>query len=191
MLLPSQDDLALVLRCREGDRAASRGLYEKHAAFVMNTARSLGTPPAESEDVAQEVFLIAFRRLDRFTTGQLRTWLYRICANVVSDHHRRRRVRQAFASLLPDGRAPDSPAPGPTPEGHVARKQAQEKVSQILARMSPKKREVFALFELDGLTGPEIAERVGCPVDTVWTRLHHARRDFARIGKKRGLLDVE
>jgi RNA polymerase sigma-70 factor (ECF subfamily) len=52
--------------------------------------------------------------------------------------------------------------------------------------MAPKKREVFALFELEGLTGEEIAERVGCKVDTVWTRLWHARRDFERIARKRG-----
>lgn len=187
----SQEDMELVLRSRRGDRTATRALYERHGAWVMRTARSLGTPSDESEDVAQEVFTVAFRRLEQFESGQLRTWLYRICANVVSDHHRRRNVRRLFSVLLPDDTAPELPAPGPTPEGDVARRQAEARVAEILSRMSPKKREVFALYEIEQLTGPEIAERVGCPVDTVWTRLFHARRDFARIGRKRGLLDVD
>ena len=57
--------------------------------------------------------------------------------------------------------------------------------------MSPKKREVFALFELEGLSGDEIAERVDCPVDTVWTRLHHARKQFVKIARRFGYIDAE
>lgn len=55
--------------------------------------------------------------------------------------------------------------------------------------MAPKKREVFALFELEGLSGEEIAERVGCPIDTVWTRLFHARKEFEKIARQRGVID--
>ena len=47
--------------------------------------------------------------------------------------------------------------------------------------------EVFALFELEGLTGEEIAERIGCKVDTVWTRLYYARKEFAKLAERRGL----
>jgi RNA polymerase sigma-70 factor (ECF subfamily) len=184
----SQDqEGALLARCRAGDRAAWRGLYAMHFSFVVRTARSLGTPPSEVEDVAQEVFTLAFRKLDAFTHGQLATWLYRICANVVTDHHRKRRVRQAFSALFGEQAEPVSTSPGP--EGQVQAAQAQAQVGQILARMSPKKREVFVLFEIEGCTGEEIAERVGCPVDTVWTRLFHARKEFARIGQKQGLLE--
>jgi RNA polymerase sigma-70 factor (ECF subfamily) len=50
--------------------------------------------------------------------------------------------------------------------------------------MGRKKREVFALYELEGCSGEEIAERVGCKLETVWTRLHYARKDFARLVKK-------
>lgn len=186
-----EDDCELVSRCLRGDRAASLSLYERHATFVLRSARSLGMTADESEDVAQEVFEVAYRKLGQFQTGQLRSWLYRIVANVVSDHHRRRRMRQVLAAILPTAALPEAPAPGPSPEGQLARRQARDGVGEILSRMSPKKREVFALYELEGLSGPEIAERVGCPVQTVWTRLYHARRDFAAIGRKRGLLDVE
>ena len=55
--------------------------------------------------------------------------------------------------------------------------------------MAPKKREVFAMFELEGLSGEQIAERIGCPVNTVWTRLHHARKDFLKNARRLGCLD--
>ena len=61
----------------------------------------------------------------------------------------------------------------------------------VLERMSPKKREVFALFELEGLSGEEIAARIGVPVNTVWTRLHHARREFIKIGRRLGVMEED
>ena len=64
-------------------------------------------------------------------------------------------------------------------------------LERIFARMSPRKREVLALYELEGLSGPEIAERVGCPLPTVWTRLHHARRDFQKLSRKLGYAEDE
>ncbi|HEX4622057.1 MAG TPA: sigma-70 family RNA polymerase sigma factor [Myxococcaceae bacterium] len=184
------DDVESVARCKAGDRAAFRQLYEQHFRSVHRTALCLGTPPGELEDVGQEVFSHAFRRLDQFTGGNFGHWLHRICANVVTDHHRRRRVRDTFRQIW--GRNTDvEEARGPSPEGASVRAQAQEQVAQILARMRPKQREVFALFELEALSGEEIADRVGCPVNTVWTRLHHARKAFVRIGRKRGFIDEE
>jgi DNA-directed RNA polymerase specialized sigma24 family protein len=62
-------------------------------------------------------------------------------------------------------------------------------VREVLARMAAKKREVFVLYELEGLSGEEIAERIGCGTATVWTRLHYARQEFRRIASARGLDD--
>ena len=182
--------LALVARCREGDGAAWRALYAAHFDFVHRTARNLGTPPAELDDVAHDVFAIAFRKLDRFQEGQLTTWLYRICANVVTDHHRRRRVRSALMAVFGPAADPEfEVARGPSPEAQLQQAQAQAQVAKILERMRPKKREVFVLFEIEGLSGEQIAARVGCPVDTVWTRLFHARKEFAQIGRRIGVME--
>jgi RNA polymerase sigma-70 factor (ECF subfamily) len=157
--------------------------------MVHRMARRMGTPPAELDDVTQEVFANAFGKLHRFGGGNFGHWIHRICANVVNDQHRRRRVREAFRVFWRGDSDADSEASaGPTPEGMAARAQAEAHVAQILSRMRPKHREVFALFELEGLSGDEIAARVGCPVNTVWTRLHHARLAFVKIGRKRGLL---
>jgi RNA polymerase sigma-70 factor (ECF subfamily) len=182
------DGLARVLeRCRARDEAAWKELYDAHFDFVYRIARRLGTPDEEAEDVAHDVFEVVFKKLDQFKEGRLTTWLYRITANVVSDRHRKRRVRRAFSqlSLWIGGR------PSATPEEHAAQASASRAVDRVLERMAPKKREVFALFELEGLSGDEIADRIGCPVNTVWTRLHHARKDFLEIAHRIGCLDPE
>jgi RNA polymerase sigma-70 factor, ECF subfamily len=177
----------LLAGCLRGDRAAQRAFYERYARFILRTARRLGTPDDEVEDVAQEVFSIAFRKLDEFRRGQLSTWLYRICRNRVQHRHRARLVRQAFARLF--GWGGGWQTEGGSQERDTARGDAERRVAEILARMSAKKREVFVLFEIEGLPGEAIAERVGCPLDTVWSRLYHARREFGRIGRSRDLLE--
>lgn len=178
-------DFALLGQCRAGDQSAWRQLYELHFDFVLRSSRHLGIPSAELDDVVQETFVVAFRRLDSFTTGRFSTWLYRIVANLVSSRLRRRRVRDALLSLFGRGEA-DRVAPGPD-HAYQAR-EAQDEVSAVLSKMAPKKREVFALYELEGLSGDEIAERVGCKVDTVWTRLHYARADFERLARQRSVI---
>ncbi|MBS1148776.1 MAG: polymerase sigma factor RpoE [Myxococcaceae bacterium] len=179
------EDFALLDECRAGNQAAWRELYEQHFDFVLRSSRHLGTPPAELDDVVQETFLVAYRRLSSFTTGRFTTWLYRIVANLVSSRLRRRRVREALLSLFGRGEA-DRVARGP--DHAYQSREAQGEVSAVLAKMAPKKREVFALYELEGLSGEEIAERVGCKVDTVWTRLHYARADFERLARQRGVI---
>jgi RNA polymerase sigma-70 factor (ECF subfamily) len=175
----------VVRRCRAKDEAAWKELYDQNFSFVYRVARRLGTPEAEAEDVAHDVFVVVHRRLDQFQGGRITTWLYRITANVVSDRHRKRRVRNAFESLkLWIGGQPEE-----TPDRVAEKKSATAAVEKVLGRMSPKKREVFALFELEGLSGEEIAERIGCPVNTVWTRLFHARKEFVAVASRLGVLD--
>jgi RNA polymerase sigma-70 factor (ECF subfamily) len=180
-------DEELVRAARAGDAAAFRALYEANFDFVFRTCRRLGLPDADAEDATQETFVVASRRLGDFESGKLSTWLYRIAANLVSARHRKRRLREALFSLW--GRGDDEVAP--SPHGVVEARQAAARVGAVLARMSPKKREVFALYELEGLSGEQIAERVGCKIDTVWTRLWHARKEFEAIARKRGLYEEE
>jgi len=186
---PTAEDLelALIRRCRAADSSAWRALYEAHQPFVHRVARRLGTPSEEVEDVVHEVFMVVMAKLDRFQGGRFTTWLYRITANVSAHHHRkrrRRRVLQSWSERI-------GWASPPSPEALSSAASDARAVDAILERMSPKKREVFALFELEGLSGEEIAERVGCPINTVWSRLRHARQDFLRFGRRMGVLEVE
>jgi RNA polymerase sigma-70 factor (ECF subfamily) len=180
-------DKDLARSAQGGDQRAFRALYDANFDFVLRTCRRLGLAASDAEDAVQETFLVASRRLGDFHEGRFSTWLFRIAANVVSARHRKRRVREALLGLW--YRRPDQGPP--EPDALYEQRDAAEKVAAILSRMAPKKREVFALFELEGLSGAEIAERVGCPVETVWTRLFHARKEFERIARKRGLLVSE
>lgn len=175
------NDVELLARCRAGESPAWKQLYDANFTFVERICRRLGTPDSELDDVVQETFLIAFKKLASFTEGRISTWLYRIAANVVSSRHRRRRIRSALLGLFTE------PQPVRPVDRDYDAAEAREQVAQVLERMAPKKREVFALFELDGMSGDEIAERIGCNVATVWSRLHYAREEFERIARKRGL----
>jgi RNA polymerase sigma-70 factor, ECF subfamily len=172
-------DLELARRARTGDLSAFRALYVEHFPVVSRMARRLGTPGGEVDDVTQEVFEKAFRKIDRFRGGNFGFWIHRICANVVTDQHRRRRVRETLGGLW------SSEHPTAVQAGTGDHEtEPDEFVARVLSRMRPKHREVFVLFELEGIPGEEIAERIGCPLNTVWTRLFHARKEFARHGKR-------
>lgn len=179
-------EASVLSRWREGDRSAFRDLHRLHFPFVHRMASRLGTPAAELDDVCQEVFLVAFENLDRFKEGQLASWLYRITSNVVTGRHRRRRVREGLFALW--GKSPEGSR---SPEEQLGAKQAEDGVARTLQRMAPKKREVFVLFEIEGLSGGEIAELVGCNVATVWTRLFHARKEFRALALKLGVVERE
>jgi RNA polymerase sigma-70 factor (ECF subfamily) len=152
----------------------------------MRVARRLGLPQSEVEDVAQEVFTVAFREIHKVEPGCLSAWLFRLTSNRVNDRHRRRRVRDTFAKIFPVSSEPSDDA---DPERVLLQRDAEGRVARILGRMTRKKRDVFVLFEIEGLPGEEIAARVGAPIDTVWTRLYHARREFARIGRSLEVLE--
>ena len=174
----------LVEACRAGAPGAFRALYEANFDFAWRTARRLGTPEADVDDVVQDSFRIAWQQLDRFTWGRFTTWLYRIIANVVSDRLRRARVRDFFGGLL--GRVQREDDEGAS-EARVEARHALRAVERVLRRLSNEKREVFALFEFEGLSHQEIAELTGVKVETVRTRLHYARKDFERLAGELGV----
>lgn len=180
-----QSDAELAGRAANGDAAAFRAIFDASFDFVLRTCRRLGLGDADAEDAAQETFLVAHRKLASFSEGKLSTWLFGIASRVVTARHRRRRVREALSLrwLRPDERE------APPADAGVLAGEAARQVGEVMARLSPKKREVFALYELEGLSGAEIAALAGCSVETVWTRLHYARRDFMRIARRRGLVE--
>ena len=180
------DEELLLARCRLGDRAALRALYDRHARVVMANARRLGLPAHEVEDVAQEVFSATFKDLDKIQPGALSAWLFRLTSNRVHDRFRRRHLWEAFSRWFGAGEPVDD---RDRPDRAALRHDAERHVGRILSRMSQKKRDVFALFELQELSGEEIAAELQIPVDTVWTRLHHARIEFAKVARSLELFE--
>jgi len=187
--LTEQEELEnLVAACKRGDGAAWKKLYDTYFSYMYRTARKLGTPEAELDDVVSEVFLVVYRKLDDFQYGRITTWLFRICSNVVSGFHRKRRTRRSLQQLKESIGLKTTETE--TPHLHAERTAAEAAVTKILEGMSPKNREVIVLFELEGLSGEEIALQVGCPVGTVWTRLHNARKQFKKIARRLGLSEL-
>lgn len=175
---PVPDD-ELVERCRLGDTTAWRGLYDRYSPSVHRFISALGIPMEEREDAAQDVFVAVYRSLARFRgEAQLSTWIYRIAARHAVRLGRRRRVRE-FLCTLAVREPPPAPAADPS-----ERASQLHLLDRMLNKLNPKKRTVFVLFEIEGLRVDEIARVVGCPENTVWSRLHHARAEMLKMARR-------
>jgi RNA polymerase sigma-70 factor (ECF subfamily) len=153
-------------------------IYRACFVDVARWVRALGANDADVEDLTQEIFIIVRRKLAGFDGVNLAGFLYRIARRTVRDHRRSAWLRYLFGKR---GAFSDLVSSGPTGL-HVIHEREQRKVLQsILARMSEKRRTTFVLFEIEGYSGEEIAQIQSLPVKTVWTRLHHARKDFVRM----------
>ena len=147
---------------------------------AANLFRVLGDR-SDLDDLVQEVFVIAFRGMDRFRgDAKLSTWLYRICVNVALGRLRQR-TRKPPPLPTPDPLADRPTDPNESPERLLLRREDVQRVYRALDQLAPKKRVVLVLHEIEGLEIKEIAEIVQAPVVTVRTRLHYARKDFYRL----------
>jgi RNA polymerase sigma-70 factor (ECF subfamily) len=160
-------------------------LYRDHFDFVYRSAARIGGPTIDPEDVAQEVFLVVQRRLDSFDrSSQLTTWLYGITLRVA----RTMRIRTWRRHVRDSQYQPEAP---PVEPDRAEVREAHAIAYEILDAMAAKKRDVFILFEFEELTCDEIAVVVGTKVETVWSRLHYARKEFSerlsRRAKRLGL----
>jgi RNA polymerase sigma-70 factor (ECF subfamily) len=146
-------------------------LFRDHGPFVWRALRRFGLAESDADDLCQEVFLIAMRRLDSFEhRSSLSTWLYGISVRVALAHRRRASTRRE----LPWASPPEIPAPeGPHEE--VADRQARELLDRALDELDDDKRAVFVLFELEQLPMAEVARALECPLQTAYSRLHAAR----------------
>ena len=153
-------------------------LYERHAHTVLRWAARLGGPGVDAEDVAQEVFLVAHRRMGHLRPGvKPSTWLFGITSRVVLSQRRRQRLRR-WLSVDDADRASQLVASGSTPLESVEQRRAIALAYRILERLSEPLRESFILFEIEGLSSEEIADMTGVRPATTRVRLHRARALF-------------
>lgn len=147
-------------------------VFRENAPFAWRALRRLGVPERDVEDVCQEVFVIVHRRLADFEgRSSVRTWIYGICARVASDYRRSGRVRR---EIVTD--APPEASGGAAQHEALAMKQAREALDRILDTLDEDKRAVFVLYEIEQLPMAEVAEALGCPLQTAYSRLHAARK---------------
>lgn len=164
--------------------AQFREIYENWFEHILKWLYAFGVPSSDTEDLAQEIFLVVRRKLSRFDGTNLAGWLYRITQLTVRDHRRRSwfknlvvRRREIDMSELSHG--------GESPERRYEQRENRRIFQELMDKMSEKRRTTFVLFEVEGYSGQEIAEMHDVPLGTVWTRLHHARKDFRRLVKSR------
>jgi RNA polymerase sigma-70 factor, ECF subfamily len=159
-------------------------LYRTHAVAVGRWAARLAGPGLEAEDLVQEVFMIVQRKLATFRgEASPARWLYRITERVVAHRRRRERWRRLVGSGFSE--TAQVAAPGPTPFEVVQGRQAVASFYAALEGMNDNHRAAFILFELEEMSGREIAALKGVTEATVWVWLHRARARFlARLAKE-------
>jgi RNA polymerase sigma-70 factor (ECF subfamily) len=144
-------------------------VYEAQLAWVLTTLRRLGVREADLDDAAHELFLVVHRKLATFDAARpLRPWLFGIAYRIARDHLRaagRRHLEVVpLAPVAVDG------------ESQSAARHELERIQRALDTLDDERRATFIMFELDGFTAPEIAEVLGCPLNTLYSHLRRARR---------------
>ncbi len=178
--LEALDDRALVTRVQEGDRDAFSTLVVRYQERVYNLVLRGLTDQDAALDVAQEVFLKAYRGLARFQgESQFFTWLFRITMNETITARRKRDRRGRPVSLDrtdEDGeKRSDPPAATDDPGAAVARLDDQALVQQAIAGLDDEQAQVLLLRDIDGRSYQEISEILECPLGSVKSRIHRAR----------------
>jgi RNA polymerase sigma-70 factor (ECF subfamily) len=150
-------------------------LYAQWFDDVSRWVRALGARDADRDDLVQDIFMVVHRRLADFDGQNVAGWLYRIAGRKVRDHRRLLWVKHLFgtkstplveATLTTRHSALDE----------LETKQKRELLERLLEKLNADQRAAFVLFEIEGNSGEEIARLQGVPINTVWARIHKARK---------------
>ena len=168
-----QDDLALVERCRRGDLGAFEEVYRTHSRRLYGVAvRMLGNP-ADAEDMLQEIFLAAHRKLESFRgESALGTWLYRLAVNLCLDYLRSRTGR---AIHMTDALDDEPGLPDTGSRGLAERAVTRMDLERALAQLPEGCRTAFVLHDVQGLEHREVGEIMGIAEGTSKSQVHKAR----------------
>lgn len=165
------------------NRTRFRTIYETWFEEVSRWIRALGGLDADRDDIVQEVFVVVRRRLGSFDGSNPAGWLYRITRRQVRDFRRRAWAKHIFTKRHLD-EPEELPDDGENPATALEYKEKQRVLHGLLRKMTDDRRSAFLLFEIEGLSGEEIARIQSVPLNTVWTRLHYARKEFFALVAK-------
>jgi RNA polymerase sigma-70 factor (ECF subfamily) len=161
--MEAEDD-ALVAQARAGDQDAFRGLVERHSRQVFRLAYRMTGNEQDAEDVVQEAFLRAYRRLAQFEMkSQFGSWLHRIAANCAYDllRSRARRDEQPLEPDPEESSAPTPAADAPAPDQLLWGVEVGRRVKAAMGRLSHLEKSAFVLRHYEGLTMDEIGGVLG------------------------------
>jgi RNA polymerase sigma-70 factor, ECF subfamily len=163
------EEAGLVEASRRGDQDSFASLVRRHQTRVFALAGRFFRRREDVEEVAQETFLAAWRRLGTYEArAPFEHWITRIC------------LRHCYARLAA-GRRREEPLPESDPAAPARDPAAAIDVERLLARLSPSDRFVLLLLDGEGWSTKEIAERIGWTVANVKVRAFRARRKLRRV----------
>ncbi|QOW21421.1 MULTISPECIES: RNA polymerase sigma factor RpoE [Lysobacteraceae] len=173
-------DQELVRRVQQGDSTAFDALVRKYQHRIVALIGRYIADWSECQDVAQDVFMRAYRALPNFRgDAQFYTWLHRIAVNTAKNHLVAQKRRPPGADIdVDDAEQFDSAIrlrDNDTPERELMRQQVEQLVLRVVEGLPAELREAISLREVDGLSYEEIAEKMGCPIGTVRSRIFRAR----------------
>lgn len=175
------EDLGVIARVLDGDSAAFEELVGKYERRLLGLLLHACGDRTLAEDMAQEAFARAYRKLNLFAgQAQFYTWLAKIAMNLLASSQRKKRIenqvnREGFEVAM------DSVGGDAQPEQQLEQTEMQRSVRAAIAMLDEERRAVLLLRDFDGLDYEAIAETLEIPVGTVRSRLHRARLELKTI----------
>jgi RNA polymerase sigma-70 factor (ECF subfamily) len=155
-------------------------LYREQFDFVWRTAQKLGAQDSEVEDRVHDVFAIVVKQLPTYDPSRpVRLWLYGIIYRVMLNHRRKLSTHEVPTAELPELVSDDDPA------ARAEQRQGLSIARQIIDSLEIDRRVVLVMHDLDELSMPQIAEALEIPLNTAYSRLRLARRDFEDAARRR------
>ena len=176
-------DQELIGRVQDGDSTAVEPLFNRYRDSIYQLyMQRTGGNVDDTNDLLQETFVKVYLNLQRyssrFTFGQ---WVYTIARNTFIDYTRRRRDDTVSIDYVGEGIGVSGSLGGPTPEEHLITHQSQVQLEGLLAKMSPRYRELIELRFFREFSYEEIAAKLSLPMGTVKTQIHRAREQLCRF----------
>ncbi|MBN2799457.1 MAG: sigma-70 family RNA polymerase sigma factor [Deltaproteobacteria bacterium] len=182
-----QEDQELVTAVRAGDPTAYRGLVEKYQNRVYHLIYGMVRNQEDARDLAQDVFVKAYHRLDSFRLeSSFYTWLYRIAMNQAIDFIRRRKRQgtttfdEGVASRDDNGEIAAAHHED-SPSHALERKRLYKRIMDAMEELPEDQRQVLLLREVEGLAYKDIADIMDIPEGTVMSRLYYARKKLQKL----------
>src|SRR3954453_16892405 len=171
----------LTPRSTSQDNARLAEMLRAHFRDVWRIVRRFGVPENSADDAAQEVFIIAARRLSDIAPGSERPFLFASAVRVAANARRALGARRECAE---DDSLPEGVDPRPNAEALLDQKRLRQLLDRVLDELPDDLRVCFVLYELEGMSSPEIAELLSIPVGTVASRLRRGREAFEQSACK-------
>jgi RNA polymerase sigma-70 factor (ECF subfamily) len=179
---PQSSDFELIRLVRAGDDSAFHELVDRHARKLFRAALCLTPTRSDAEDLFQETLLAAYRGLGNFNEqSSVKTWMMSIMMRQAGRSWRQLRRARQIEPIRPESQTPENPDAALATPSAAEGSDRRIDLLAVLNELTPERRAVITLRDLQGLSYDEIAQALGIPRGTVESRLHRARSDLREL----------